>query len=96
MLDGWENAFYVDATGASGGGLIDRLFESRIEYLLIDEIDKMKKADQVRLLNAMETGILSETKLKDKARKKKLSINLARQLCCDLVITESHNIKSYL
>ncbi len=44
------------------------------KYLLIDEIDKMKKTDQASLLNVMETGILSETKLKNKTRQKKMKL----------------------
>jgi len=42
--------------------------------LLIDEIDKMKKNDQAALLNVMETGILSETKLKGKTRQKRMKL----------------------
>ena len=76
MLNGLQDTFYVDASGASGPGIIDRLFESKIRYLLIDEIDKLKKADQAVLLNVMETGILSETKLKGKTRQKKLWLSI--------------------
>ena len=76
MLNGLQNAFYVDASGASGPGIIDLLFESKIRYLLIDEIDKLKKTDQAVLLNVMETGILSETKLRGKTRQKKLSLSI--------------------
>src|SRR6185503_16808392 len=76
MLNGLQDTFYVDASGTSGPGIIDRLFISKIRYLLIDEIDKLKKTDQAVLLNVMETGILSETKLKGKTRQKKLRLSV--------------------
>ena len=74
MLDGLNNVFFVDAVGVSGAGMIDHLFSSNTKYLLIDEIDKMKKIDQAAMLNVMETGILSETKLKGKTRHKKMKL----------------------
>jgi len=33
------------------------------KFLLIDEIEKMNKQDQISLLNLMETGIISEIKM---------------------------------
>ena len=45
-------------------GLVNQLFEKEPKYLLIDEIDKMGGNDQVSLLHLMETGIISETKVK--------------------------------
>ena len=73
MLEGLDDAYFVDAVGASGAGMVDHLFNSNTKYLLIDEIDKMKKNDQAALLNVMETGILSETKL-GKTRQKKMKL----------------------
>jgi predicted AAA+ superfamily ATPase len=74
MLEGLDDSYFVDAVGASGAGMTDRLFNNSTKYLLIDEIDKMKKSDQAALLNVMETGILSETKLKRKTRQKKIKL----------------------
>jgi Holliday junction DNA helicase RuvB len=74
MLEGLNNVFFVDAVGVSRAGMIDHLFSNNTKYLLVDEIDKMKKIDQAALLNVMETGILSETKLKDKTRQKKIKL----------------------
>ena len=55
------------------------IFASKSEtfriYLLIDEIDKLKKNDQAALLNVMETGILSETKV-GKTRQKKVNLSI--------------------
>ena len=73
MLEGLDNAYFIDAIGASKAGMVNHLFESDTKYLLIDEIDKVKKSDQVALLNVMETGILSETKVK-KTRQKKMTL----------------------
>lgn len=74
ILDGLNDAYFVDASGISGPGMIDHLFNNSTKYLLIDEIDKMKKIDQAALLNVMETGILSEMKLKGKTRQKKIKL----------------------
>lgn len=74
MLEGLDNSYFVDAVGASGAGLVNHLFENDIKYLLVDEIDKLKKNDQTALLNVMETGILSETKMKGKTRQKKMTV----------------------
>jgi len=74
MLEGLDDAHFVDAVGVSGAGMTDHLFSNNTKYLLIDEIDKMKKIDQAVLLNVMETGILSETKLKGKTRQKKMKL----------------------
>ena len=74
MLNGLDNAYFIDATGASGAGMIDHLFAGKTEYLLIDEIDKLKRSDQAVLLNVMETGIVSETKSKGKTRQKRMSL----------------------
>ena len=74
MLEGLDDAYFIDAVGVSGAGVMDHLFSNNTKYLLIDEIDKMKKIDQSALLNVMETGILSETKLKGKTRQKRMKL----------------------
>lgn len=74
MLKGLDDAYFMDGAGVSAAGMTDHLFNSNTKYLLIDEIDKMKKNDQVALLNVMETGILCETKLNGKTRQKKMKL----------------------
>lgn len=74
MLQGLDDVFFVDGVAASGAGVMNQLFNNNTRYLLIDEIDKMKKNDQAALLNVMETGILSETKLNGKTRQKKMKL----------------------
>ena len=74
ILEGLNHSYFVDAVGTSGAGMVDYLFSNDVDYLLIDEIDKMKKNDQAALLNVMETGILSETKLRGKTRQKRMKL----------------------
>jgi MoxR-like ATPase len=74
MMKGLNDAYFIDGVGSSGVGLVDYLFEHpSTKYLLIDEIDKMKKSDQAALLNVMETGILSSIKVR-KTRERKMKL----------------------
>ena len=60
-----SNACFVDGANASGPGLIDYLFEHPDTHVIcIDELDKLKKGDQTTLLNLLETGTLSSTKVR--------------------------------
>ena len=60
-----SNACFIDAANASGPGLVDYLFDNPdTQVICIDEIDKLKKSDQTVLLNLLETGILSSTKVR--------------------------------
>jgi MoxR-like ATPase len=74
MMKGLNDTYFIDGTGSSGVGLVDYLFDHpSTKYLLIDEIDKMKKSDQAALLNVMETGILSSIKVR-KTREQKMKL----------------------
>lgn len=60
-----KDVLYIDATNASGAGIVDKLFSRpNTNIILIDEIEKMNKRDQNMLLNLLETGILTSTKVK--------------------------------
>jgi replication-associated recombination protein RarA len=60
-----RNVHYIDGTNASGPGIIEKLFlYPRTQILCIDEIEKMSKRDQNTLLNLLETGILTSTKVR--------------------------------
>ena len=74
ILDTIEGTYFMDAASITSAGMIDYLFEHDTKYLLIDEIDKMKAKDQAALLNAMETGIICETKLNGKTRQKRMKL----------------------
>src|SRR5919112_5686084 len=71
IMRGLDNACYIDCTNTTGAGLINKLFNSTINYLLLDEIEKMSKKDQNVLLNVIETGMLVETKV-SKTRSKQM------------------------
>ena len=60
-----KDAFFIDATNASGPGIVDKLFAyPRTKIILIDEIEKLTKRDQNMLLNLLETGMLVSTKVR--------------------------------
>lgn len=60
-----KDVLFIDATNASGAGIVDKLFSRpNTNIILIDEIEKMNKRDQNMLLNLLETGILTSTKVK--------------------------------
>jgi replication-associated recombination protein RarA len=71
MMKGLDNTCYIDCTNTTGAGLVDKLFNSTINYLLLDETEKMSKKDQNVLLNVIETGMLVETKV-SKTRSKQM------------------------
>ena len=70
MMKGLSSVCFVDRTNTTGPGLVDRLFNNDIQYLLLDEW-KMSKKDQNVLLNILETGMLVGTKI-SKTRSKYL------------------------
>lgn len=72
IMKGLDNTCYIDCTNTTGAGLVDKLFNNDIQYLLLDEIEKMSKKDQNVLLNVMETGMLIETKV-SKTRSKQMN-----------------------
>lgn len=60
-----SNACFIDAANASGPGLVDYLFDNPdTQVICIDEIDKLKKSTQTALLNLLESGRLSSTKVR--------------------------------
>jgi Holliday junction DNA helicase RuvB len=59
-----KDVCFIDATNASGAGIVDKLFAyPRTKIILIDEIEKMTKRDQNMLLNLLETSMLVSTKV---------------------------------
>jgi len=76
MAKGLDNkTYFMDATCASGPGMVEYLFENNLKYLLVDEIDKLQRRDQSVLLNLMENNVLIETKVR-KTRKKEMMISV--------------------
>jgi len=64
MMRRLKNSYLIVGSNTTKAGLVNQLFEKQPKYLLIDELDKMSSNDQVSLLHLMETGIISETKVK--------------------------------
>jgi replication-associated recombination protein RarA len=71
MMKGLDSTCYIDCTNTTGARLVDKLFNSDIRYLFLDEVEKMPKKDQNVLLNVIETGMLVETKV-SKTRNKQM------------------------
>jgi replication-associated recombination protein RarA len=75
MQKGLDNSYFVDCTNATGAGMVDYLFSHDVKYLLLDEVEKMSKKHQNVLLNLMETGILTSTKVK-KTYEKEMNVSI--------------------
>jgi replication-associated recombination protein RarA len=72
-----KNVFFIDATNASGPGIVDKLFAfPQTKIILVDEIEKMTKRDQNMLLNLLETGMLVSTKVRKTQEMRFASIKL--------------------
>jgi replication-associated recombination protein RarA len=72
-----NDIFFIDATNASGAGIVDKLFTyPQTRIILIDEIEKMSKRDQNMLLNLIETGMLVSTKVRKTQEMKFTGIKL--------------------
>lgn len=74
MMKYCKHSYFIDASNATGAGVLDQLFGARedTKILLLDEIDKLKRSDQGTLLNLLETGMLISTKVR-KQRKKQFT-----------------------
>jgi len=58
-----KTSLFVVGSNTTKAGLVNQLFERRPKFVLIDELEKMNKTDQMSLLHLMETGIISEIKI---------------------------------
>lgn len=56
-------ALWVLGSASSRAGLLEAILERKPWLLLIDEMDKLDRKDQVALLSAMEGGRISQTKV---------------------------------
>jgi Holliday junction DNA helicase RuvB len=59
-----NRSYFIIGSNSTKAGMMNALFELRPKYLMIDEIETTSRHDQTALLNLMETGILSETKMR--------------------------------
>ena len=66
-----EKCYFIDGSNASGAGMIDYLFANKeTKTLCIDELEKLDKRNQNCLLNLLETGILSSTKVRNTSQQR--------------------------
>jgi Holliday junction DNA helicase RuvB len=81
-----KGSLFVTGSNTTKAGLINQLFETKPKFLLVDELEKMNRADQISLLHLMETVIISETK-SNKTRQMVLSSSVfASANSCDKII----------
>jgi holliday junction DNA helicase RuvB len=64
IMKSFKDSYLVVGSNTTKAGLVNQLFARQPKFLLIDELDKMPQQDQTSLLHLMETGIVSETKMK--------------------------------
>jgi MoxR-like ATPase len=81
-----KDSYFIVGSNSTKAGLVNQLFEKEPKYLLIDELDKMNGNDQVSLLHLMETGIISETKVKKTRQLKLISWVFATANNCEKII----------
>jgi len=77
---------FTIGSNTTKAGLVNQLFEKEPKYLLIDELDKMSGNDQVSLLHLMETGIISETKVKKTRQLELVSWVIATANSCEKIV----------
>jgi replication-associated recombination protein RarA len=58
-----QDSCFIDCSNATKLGVIDYIFNNKPRFLLLDELDKLSNKDQTFLLNLMETGIVSKTRI---------------------------------
>jgi holliday junction DNA helicase RuvB len=81
-----KNSYFTVGSNATKAGLVNQLFQRQPKYLLLDELDKMSRDDQVSLLHLMETGIISETKVKKTRQLELVSWVFATANSCHKII----------
>ena len=86
MMRRLKNSYFIVGSNTTKAGLVNQLFEKEPKYLLIDELDKMSGNDQVSLLHLMETGLISETKVRKTRQLELVSRVFATANNCEKII----------
>jgi MoxR-like ATPase len=73
-------SYFALASGSTGAGMMNQLFENPPRFLLIDEINDLRPSDQVILLSLMQDGVLVETKV---SRTRRLEFTCSIIATCD-------------
>jgi len=79
-------SYFVVGSNTTKAGLVHQLFERRPKFLLIDELEKMTVTDQSALLHLMESGIISETKIRKSRETELTSWVFATANSCNKII----------
>jgi len=81
-----KESYLIVGSNSTKAGLVNQLFERRPKFLLIDELEKMSNTDQTSLLHLMETGIISETKIKKTRQMELTSWVFATANSCEKIL----------
>jgi MoxR-like ATPase len=73
-------------------GMFDYLFEYRLRYFIIDELEKLNKKDQASLLNLMESGIFTGLKHKQQRARQLKTWVFASCNSTDLLLSRFRDI----
>lgn len=58
-----DKSYFALSSGATGAGMVNQLFLKQPRYLLVDEIEDLRKVDQAVLMSLMQDQELVETKV---------------------------------
>jgi Holliday junction DNA helicase RuvB len=86
MMKTFKSSIFLVGSNTTKAGLLNQLFEQTPKFLLIDELEKMSYTDQTSLLHLMETGIISETKIKKTRQMELTSWVFATANSCEKII----------
>ena len=86
IMKSLKDSYFVVGSNATKAGLVNQLFKRQPKFLLIDELDNMPHQDQTSLLHLMESGIVSETKIKKTRQIELTSWVFATANSCDKII----------
>ena len=86
IMNSIKDSYFIVGSNTTKAGLVNQLFEKRPKFLLVDELDKMSGIEQTSLLHLMETGIISETKIRKTRQMDLTSWVFATANSCDKII----------
>jgi MoxR-like ATPase len=87
IMRNYRTSYFVVGSNTTKAGLVNQLFERRPKFLLVDELEKMTVTDQTALLHLMETGIISETKIRKSRQTELTSWVFATANSCNKIVT---------
>jgi DNA replicative helicase MCM subunit Mcm2 (Cdc46/Mcm family) len=82
----FKSSLFIVGSNTTKAGLVDQMFQRMPNFLIIDELEKMKKDDQATLLELMETKTITETKFTKTRRLQVKSRVFATANSCENII----------